>query len=251
MHGKACLVTGAANGIGAATARLMAQRGDRVVAADRDKAGLLALRDELATHGHTIEIAVGDVADRAGNQHMIQSVIDRYGRLDVAVANAGVIPLGDVLATTADDWDQVMAVNGRGMFFTCQNAIAAMQANESGSIVCVSSISGIAGQSGQAAYGPSKFVATGLTKHLAVEWAARGIRINAVAPGSILTAGVEHNISKMREGQRYIEEIIRAHPIGRLGHPDEVARAIAFLASDDASFITGAILPVDGGYLAQ
>ncbi|MEV6950169.1 SDR family oxidoreductase [Streptomyces sp. NPDC051172] len=155
-----------------------------------------------------------------------------------------------MLATTADDWDQVMAINGRGIFLTCKNAITAMHGSGVGSIVCVSSISGIAGQSGQAAYGPSKFVVSGLVKHLAVEWAARGIRINAVAPGSIRTAGLEH-IGKTREGQRYIEEITRAHPIGRLGLPDEVARAIAFLASDDASFITGAILPVDGGYLAQ
>ena len=171
MHGKACLVTGAANGIGAATTKLLARRGGRVVAADRDEEGLLALRDELAEHGHKIEIAVGDTADPADNQHMIQTAVGAYGRLDVAVANAGVIPLGDVLATTADDWDQVMATNGRGMFLTCKNAITAMHGSGVGSIVCVSSISGIAGQSGQAAYGPSKFVVSGLAKHLAVEWA--------------------------------------------------------------------------------
>jgi NAD(P)-dependent dehydrogenase (short-subunit alcohol dehydrogenase family) len=120
----------------------------------------------------------------------------------------------------------------------------------SGSIVLLSSISGQRGQVGQAAYGPAKYVATGLTHHLAVEWAARGIRVNAVAPGTIRTDAVV-SLLETPEGQAYVEEIEGRHPIGRLGEPREVAEAIAFLASDAASFITGAVLPVDGGYLAQ
>ncbi len=119
-----------------------------------------------------------------------------------------------------------------------------------GSIVCVSSISGLAGQSRQSTYGPAKFVATGITKHLAVEWAQRGIRVNAVAPGTINT----ERVKKMPEepgGIEYIEAVKKAHPMGRIGEPEEVANTILFLASDEASFVTGAILPVDGGYLAQ
>jgi NAD(P)-dependent dehydrogenase (short-subunit alcohol dehydrogenase family) len=119
-----------------------------------------------------------------------------------------------------------------------------------GSIVCLSSISGEAGQSRQSTYGPAKFAASGLTKHLAIEWAARSIRVNAVAPGTILTEAVRA-LPEQPGGAEYIESIRKLHPMGRLGEPAEVARAIAFLASDDASFITGAILPVDGGYLAQ
>jgi NAD(P)-dependent dehydrogenase (short-subunit alcohol dehydrogenase family) len=119
-----------------------------------------------------------------------------------------------------------------------------------GAIVCISSISGLAGQKRQAAYGPAKFVATGLTKHLAVEWADRGIRVNAVAPGTIRTERVQR-LPHEPGGVEYLAAIEQMHPMGRIGEPSEVAAAILFLASDDASFVTGVILPVDGGYLAQ
>jgi NAD(P)-dependent dehydrogenase (short-subunit alcohol dehydrogenase family) len=181
---------------------------------------------------------------------MIAAAADHYGRLDVLVANAGVIPLGDVMEMAAADWDHVMAVDGRGMFLTCKFAIEAMLPSGGGSIVCLSSISGMAGQKRQAAYGPAKFVATGLAMHLAVEWADRGIRVNAVAPGTIRTDAVKR-IPEEPGGAEYLAAIERMHPMGRLGEPAEVAKAIVFLASDDASFITGAVLPVDGGYLAQ
>jgi len=181
---------------------------------------------------------------------MIDAAVGRYGRLDVLVANAGVIPLRNIVEATPEDWDEVMAVDGRGMFLTCKYAIEQMLKAGGGSIVCLSSISGVAGQKGQSTYGPAKFVASGLTKHLAVEWADRNIRVNAVAPGTIRTERVQR-LPEEPGGVEYIEAIERMHPIGRLGEPREVAQAILFLASDDASFVTGAILPVDGGYLAQ
>jgi NAD(P)-dependent dehydrogenase (short-subunit alcohol dehydrogenase family) len=168
----------------------------------------------------------------------------------VLVANAGIIPLGDAMEITAADWDTVMAIDGRGMFLTCKFAIEAMVPTGGGAIVCLSSISGLAGQKRQAAYGPAKFVATGLTKHLAVEWADRGIRVNAVAPGTIRTERVMQ-LSDEPGGSEYLAAIEQMHPMGRLGEPAEVASAIVFLASDEASFITGAVLPVDGGFLAQ
>jgi NAD(P)-dependent dehydrogenase (short-subunit alcohol dehydrogenase family) len=143
-----------------------------------------------------------------------------------------------------------MAVDGRGMFLTCKFAIEHMAAQGSGSIVLLSSISGQRGQVGQAAYGPAKYVATGLTHHLAIEWASKGIRVNAVAPGTIRTDAVVA-LLETDQGKAYVEEIEARHPVGRLGEPREVAEAIAFLASDAASFVTRAVLPVDGGYLAQ
>jgi NAD(P)-dependent dehydrogenase (short-subunit alcohol dehydrogenase family) len=250
MQGKSVLVTGAAFGIGRATAATFADEGAKLVIQDIQEQPLMALRDELRGAGATVEAIVGDVSKDADCRAMVDAAVSAYSRLNVAIANAGIIPLGDVLESTAEDWDQVMSIDGRGMFLTCKYAIQAMLDTGGGSIVCLSSISGMEGQKRQATYGPAKFVATGITKHLAIEWADRGIRVNAVAPGTINTERVQR-LPEEPGGPEYLEAIKKAHPMGRIGDPSEVAKAILFLASDDASFITGAILPVDGGYLAQ
>jgi NAD(P)-dependent dehydrogenase (short-subunit alcohol dehydrogenase family) len=245
LRGKSAVVTGAAKGIGRATAELFAREGALLVLTDVDEAGLEELRERLAGEDGEVETVVGDVSIPEDAKAMIGAAVERFGRIDVLVANAGVIPLSTIVDATPEDWDQVMSVDGRGMFLTCKYAVEAMLETGGGSIVCLSSISGLAGQAQQAAYGPAKFVATGLTKHLAVEWAEMGIRVNAVAPGTILTEAVAELPDE------YKKPMLEAHPVGRLGEPSEVANAILFLASDEASFITGAILPVDGGYLAQ
>ncbi|MER7754533.1 SDR family NAD(P)-dependent oxidoreductase [Kitasatospora sp. NPDC097643] len=249
LAGRSCVVTGAASGIGRAVTERFAREGASVIATDLDADGLHRLAGRLP---HAVSTVVGDVARDEDARRMIDAAVERHGRLDVLVANAGVLPLMEITEATAADWDQVMAVDGRGMFLTCKYAIQAMTAQDppGGAVVCVSSISGEAGQRGQAVYGPAKFVASGLTKHLAVEWADRGIRVNAVAPGTITT----ERVIRLRDepgGPEYLAAIEKLHPMGRLGAPAEVAAAVLFLASDDASFITGAVLPVDGGYLAQ
>ena len=250
LLGKTAVITGAAFGIGRATAVLFARERARLVLTDIQGEPLLALADELRHAGAEVETVIGDVSVEDDAGRMIGAATDRYGRLDVLVANAGIIPLGDVREMTAAGWDEVMAIDGRGMFLSCKFAIEAMLGTGGGAIVCLSSISGMAGQKRQAAYGPAKFIATGLTKHLAVEWADRGIRVNAVAPGTIRTDAVKR-IPDQPGGAEYLAAIEQMHPMGRLGEPAEVASAIAFLASDEASFITGVVLPVDGGYLAQ
>jgi NAD(P)-dependent dehydrogenase (short-subunit alcohol dehydrogenase family) len=247
LGGKSAVVTGAAKGIGRATAELFAREGARLVVNDVDEAGLKDLEEKLSGQGAEVVSVVGDVSDVDDARGIIGAAVDSFGRVDVLVANAGVIPLNNIVDATPEDWDHVMAVDGRGMFLTCKYAIEAMleQEDPGGSVVCLSSISGLAGQAQQSTYGPAKFVASGITKHLAVEWAARGIRVNAVAPGTITTEAV----AELPE--EYKAPMKEAHPIGRLGDPSEVANAILFLASDEASFVTGTILPVDGGYLAQ
>ena len=247
LGGRSAVVTGAAKGIGRATAELFAREGARLVVNDVDEAGLKDLEDRLGGEGTEVVSVVGDVSAVDDAKRIIGAAVESFGRVDVLVANAGVIPLNNIVDATPEDWDHVMAVDGRGMFLTCKYAVEAMleQENPGGSIVCLSSISGVAGQAQQSTYGPAKFVATGITKHLAVEWAARGIRVNAVAPGTITTEAVADL------PEEYKAPMKEAHPIGRLGEPSEVANAILFLASDEASFVTGAILPVDGGYLAQ
>ena len=250
LLGKSALVTGAAAGIGRATADLFAREGARLVVADINSDGLSTLRDSLANVTDDVAIVTADVSKPEDARRMINASVEQYGRLDIAIANAGIIPLASVVEATADDWEEVMAIDGRGMFLTCKYAIEQMLTTGGGSIVCLSSISGVAGQARQSTYGPAKFVASGLTKHLAVEWASHGIRVNAVAPGTINTERVQR-LPEEPGGPEYLEAIKAAHPMGRLGEPSEVANAILFLASDEASFITGAILPVDGGFLAQ
>jgi NAD(P)-dependent dehydrogenase (short-subunit alcohol dehydrogenase family) len=250
LNGKSAVITGAGNGIGRATAIQFADEGARLVINDIDKRSLAAVAETLRSAGADIVEVVGNVADPADAQAMISAAISHYGVIDILVANAGVIPLGTITDTAPEDWDRVMDVDARGMFLTCKYAITEMARQGSGSIICLSSISGMAGQRGQAAYGPAKFVATGLTRHLAVEWAQHGIRVNAVAPGTIETEAVRQ-VVKTAEGRRYVDLIREQHPMKRLGQPAEVAQAIVFLASDDASFITGEVLAVDGGYLAQ
>ncbi|MET9726286.1 SDR family NAD(P)-dependent oxidoreductase [Streptomyces zaomyceticus] len=239
---RVCVITGAASGIGRATVERFLREGAHVVAADIDA-------DRLATLEGVVPV-VGDVSKEDDARRIVATAVGRFGWLDVLVANAGVIPLLDITEAEGADFDEVMAVDGRGMFLTCKYAIEAMLVSGGGAIVCTSSISGVAGQARQAVYGPAKFVATGLTKHLAVEWADHGIRVNAVAPGTIETERVA--AARVEPGgPEYLSEIVRAHPMGRFGTPEEVAAAILFLASDEASFVTGAILPVDGGYLAR
>lgn len=248
---KVTVITGAAAGIGAATARVFAREGARLLLNDLNVTALDEIAGELRGLGAEVEVAAGDVSSPEDSQRVIRAAVDRWGRIDVLVANAGVIPLGRITESTPEDWDRVMAIDGRGMFLSCKYAIEAMLDNGGGAIVCLSSISGMEGQPGQSTYGPAKFVASGITKHLAIEWAAQGIRVNAVAPGTIRTEAVRRFPDEQPGGAEYLENIRQLHPIGRFGEPEEVAAAILFLASDEASFITGAILPVDGGYLAQ
>lgn len=245
LAGRIAIVTGAASGIGRAAAERFAAEGARLVLNDRDAATLEAVVAELVGSGAQVVGVAGDVSQEADVRTLVETASRVYGGLDILVANAGMIPEADLVGATVEIWDRTMATNGRGMFLCCKYAAEVMVARGKGAIVCLSSISACIGQPGQAVYGPSKFIASGLTKHLAIDLASKGVRVNAVAPGTIGTPAV----AKMDKAG--IAKAVSLHPLGRMGRPDEVAAAILFLASDEASFITGAILPVDGGYLAQ
>jgi NAD(P)-dependent dehydrogenase (short-subunit alcohol dehydrogenase family) len=245
LAGKTAVITGAASGIGRATAERFAAEGAALLLNDRTAAALDALVAELTAKGAKVRGVAGDVSNEADVRHMMTTAVQAFGGIDILVANAGIIPEADLAGATAELWERTMATNGTGMFLCCKYAAEVMVGRGAGAIVCLSSISAFAGQPGQAVYGPSKYIASGLTKHLAIDLAGKGVRVNAVAPGTIMTPAVTAFPDST------IDRLKKAHPIGRLGKPEEVASAILFLASDEASFITGAVLPVDGGYLSQ
>lgn len=235
---KIVIVTGAAQGIGRATAERLVQEGAIVALADRNAEGLAAVAESLEA-GRAIAVTL-DVASREGWGCAVSQVREAFGRIDGLVNNAGVTRDRSLLKLTDDDWDSVLDVNLRGTWLGCQAVIPAMREAGCGSIVNLSSESRW-GNFGQANYAAAKSGLVGLTRTVALEAARFGIRANAVAPGAILTPMVEAVPADIRAGWR------EAIPLQREGDPAEVAASIAFLLSDDASYITGQILGVNGG----
>ncbi|WP_424922438.1 glucose 1-dehydrogenase [Streptomyces sp. wa53] len=239
--GQVALVTGAASGMGLATARAFAQAGAAVALADLDQKAAERAAQELTAAGHQA-IGIGcDVADEDQAAAMVARTVEAFGRLDMAFNNAGIqVPPTDAADETAANFDRVNAVNLRGIW-TCQkHELRQMRIQGSGAIVNCSSLGGLVGLPERAAYHASKHGVIGLTKSAAVEYAPKGIRVNAVCPGVIETPMV----AGMLEGQA---EIMKQQPIGRLGTAEEIAAAL-WLCSPAASFVVGVALPVDGGF---
>ena len=241
LEGRVAVVTGAAGGVGSALVELLLARGARVVAQDLDPAVGRHAGDRVAT-------VVGDVADSAVAAQAVRAATDRFGRLDVLVNNAGMTLNQLVTDTTDEDWERVLRVNAGGAFVQSREAFRHMAAHGGGSIVMVSSIVATVGQPSVAAYAASKGAVGQLMKVLAIEGAPVSVRANAVAAGVIDTGFLD---GIRPDGQEYLRTFGSAHPLGRIADPREVAEAVLFLASDRASFVTGAVLAVDGGYTAQ
>ena len=241
FENKAVLITGAARGIGFAVARAFASEGARVALADRDAACLTA-RDKLLDEGLRHIIAVqGDVSKQEDVERVFRQVAKAFGTVDVLVNNAGVTRDALFHKMTEEQWDTVMDVNLKSMFFTIREALRVMLPQGRGAIVNLASITGQMGNIGQSNYAASKAGVQALTRNLCREYAAKGIRVNAVAPGftfSEMTAAIPPQV---------VESLIKMIPMGRGAQPEEIAAAIAFLASDEASFVNGQTLAVNGG----
>jgi NAD(P)-dependent dehydrogenase (short-subunit alcohol dehydrogenase family) len=247
LEGRVALITGASRGIGAATARLFAQERATVVLASRSAEELARLVEEIKASGGEVMAVVTDVADAASVEALIQRTVDAYGRLDIAVNNAGIAggnrPFVEV---TEETFDRVIAINLKGVFLGMKYEIPAMLAVGGGAIVNVRSTVGLVGiGAGIAPYIASKHGVVGLTKAAALEYARQHIRVNAVAPGTTLTPVNERWYADEQTRQRMTGAI----PMGRVADPSEIAGAILWLCSDAASYVTGVTLPVDGGYI--
>jgi 2,3-dihydro-2,3-dihydroxybenzoate dehydrogenase len=251
---KVSAVTGAASGIGRATALALARRGDRVALCDRNRTGLAAVAETIKSEGGQSRLVELDVSDPTQATRAIDGIVESWGRLDVLVNAAGILrsgrtSLGPVMAISEEDWDRIIDVNLLGTVYCAQAAAKQMMRRGSGRIVNVASIAGAVPRVNAAAYSVSKAGVRMLTKCLALEVARHGITVNAVAPGPIDTpmlgpVGDDQARARFLHG---VPETFRLGiPLGKLGQPEDVASAIAFLASDDAHHITGAILNVDG-----
>lgn len=245
--GKTVIVTGAGSGIGKACAVELSVRGANTVVADLDKEHADAVVEQILTDGGKAAAFALDVGDAAAVKEMVDFAVKTFGGLHGAVNNAGIggplKPIGDY---EIDEWRMVLDVNLNGVFYCMKYELAAMLESGGGSIVNMSSILGTNGFATASAYVASKHALVGMTKTAAIEYSAKGIRVNAVAPGFIRTPMVEEGL-----GEEALAGIAALHPIGRLGTPQEVAALTLFLLSDRASFITGSYHLVDGAYAAQ
>lgn len=252
FNDKVCVVTGGAKGIGEATARRLAAEGGAVMLLDLKRSETQAAADRITAAGGYAEGYVCDVADEAAVQDVFAQIEAHHGRVDVLVNNAGTGgPSGLIEAIPLASWRALLAVNLDGVFLCTREALRLMKATGGGSIVNVSSIYGLVGSADAAAYHASKGAVRLLTKATALQVATANIRVNSVHPGFIDTPLVRDYADRSGQRDQVLAGLAALHPIGRIGRADEVAAVIAFLASDDASFMTGSDVVVDGGYTAQ
>ena len=247
LQDKVALISGGARGMGAVEAKLFAQNGAKVVIGDLlDDEGRRTEAEINESGGQCIYVHL-DVTSEQSWQDAVTTAVDRFGKLDILVNNAGIYRTHNVLETPADEWDQVMDINAKGVFLGTKAAIPAMRQNGGGSIVNISSVAGLIGNFMSSAYTASKGAVRLFTKSTAIQYARDGIRANSVHPGTIET----QMTAPILADDAYRQDRINRTPLGRLGTPNDVAYGVLFLASDEASFMTGSELVIDGGRTAE
>lgn len=255
LDDKIAFVTGAGSGIGREIARVYAAQGARVVVADLNTATAEAVAAEIAAAGGVAHVQALNVADEVSVRAAIAATVGREGRLDILVNNAGISHVGNLLETEAPDFDRILAVNAGGVFLCAKHAVAQMlrQDPAGGVLVNIASVAGMVGLERRFAYSASKGAVIALTRSIAIDYVGQGIRCNAICPGTVHTPFVEgyleRNFAATKDEVR--RQLHARQPLGRMGRPDEIAYAALYLASDEAAFVTGSLLVIDGGLTAK
>ncbi len=251
LKGKVAVVTGAASGIGLEIVRLYLEEGAAVVGVDLDPNLARAVDQVAGSHAERFRAVVGDVAGEAVAIEYVRTALEAFGRLDVMVNNAGIACVKPIAEHTPEEWDRVMNVNVKALYWSARHVVPVLQRQGAGLFLNTGSISSVCGMPSQGAYGPSKGAVIQITRQMAIEYGGQGIRSNAVCPGTVVTPLLNRSAEESGDPAKFLQGLADGHPIRRVAEAEEIAQFFLFLASDRARFFNGAILMIDGGYSAQ
>jgi len=248
---KVAIVTGGGSGIGAAIAAALADMGAQVTVADRDPVGGKATVQRIEAKGKKARFVELDVTNEQACQRVVASVLAENGnRLDTLVNNAGIGMVGTILQTSSEDFDRLWSVNVKGMFYLSRAALPSMIARKEGSIINIASSVGLTALGDRFAYSTTKHAVVGMTRSMAIDHARSAVRINCICPGRVFTPFVQARLKEYPDPKTFMEHLSAGHPLNRMAEPEEIAAAAVYLASDQARYVTGSCLMVDGGFTA-
>lgn len=247
LHNKTVIITGAAAGIGAASAALFAGEGAQIVAVDIDHERLSLVANQLEKSGFACLAVTADVSQRRDVENVVGTATDRFGRIDILFNNAGIVPTGTLEATSEEQWDRAVAINLKSMYLFCRSVIPLMKAQGGGVILNTASATALRAVVDRACYTATKAAVIGLTKSMAVDYVSHNIRVNCICPGTVDTPSLAGRLAAFPDPEQARKAFMARQPMGRFGTSDEIAQAALYLVSPDSQFVTGVAFPIDGG----